>query len=56
MVLPVGLFANAVTAGAVGVALQARPLMAVAFIGVALSATLFVMLPVIVMSRSRDDE
>jgi hypothetical protein len=56
MVLPVGLFAIAITAGCVGIALQARPLMAVAFIGVALSATLFVMLPVIVMSRSRDDE
>ena len=53
MVLPVGLFAIAITAGCVGIALQARPLMAVAFIGVALSATLFVMLPVIVMSRSR---
>ena len=56
MVLPVGLFAIAVAAGCVGVALQARGLMAVAFIGAALSAMLFVMLPIIVMSRSRDDE
>jgi len=55
MVLPVGLFMAAVAIGCVSLALQSRALLAAAFLGVALSAVLFVMLPVIVMTRSRDE-
>jgi hypothetical protein len=53
MVLPVGLFAVAVAVGCVGVALQARSLLAVAFGGVGVAALLFFVLPVLVMVRSR---
>jgi curved DNA-binding protein CbpA len=56
MVLPVLVFAVAVAAGCVGVALQSRPLYASAFVGIAMSGAMFVMLPIIFMSRGRDDE
>jgi hypothetical protein len=52
-ILPVALFAAALLAGFIGLAVDSRGLLAAAFVGVAASATLFVILPLIVMSRSR---
>lgn len=55
MVLPVALFVCAVAVGCAGLAMSSRGLLAVSFVGVAVSAALFVMLPMIVMTRSRED-
>jgi hypothetical protein len=52
-VVPVALFALAVLAIFVGLVLSARPLIAAGFAAGALSAALFVMLPVYEMSRGR---
>ncbi len=56
MIAPVAIFALAVAAGCVGLALQARTLLALALLGVVVSGALFVMLPIIFMSRGRNDE
>lgn len=53
-VVPVALFALAVLAIFVGLVLSARPLIAGGFAAGALSAALFVMLPVFEMSRGRN--
>jgi hypothetical protein len=50
---PVGLFATGILVGFVGLALDARPLVAVAVICVLLSAGLFVLLPMFEMVRGR---
>jgi hypothetical protein len=52
-VLPVGVFALAVLSGFLGLVLESRPMLAGAFIGVAVSAALFVVLPIIAMARGR---
>lgn len=52
-VLPVALFAAAIAVGSIGLVLDARPVLAAAFVGVALSAALFVALPMIEMTRRR---
>lgn len=52
-VVPVVIFGLAVVAGFLGLVLDARPMLAGAFIGVALSAALFVVLPFVEMSRGR---
>ncbi|CAN5892901.1 hypothetical protein BH23ACT2_BH23ACT2_02900 [soil metagenome] len=52
-VLPVAVFALAVLSGFLGLAMGSRPLMAGAFIGVAISAALFVMIPIATMARGR---
>lgn len=52
-VVPVALFAVGILSGFLGLALEARPLLAAAFVGVALSGTLFVILPIFEMSRGR---
>ncbi len=52
-VLPVVLFAVGILSGFLGLVLEARPLLAIAFVGVALSGALFVILPVLEMSRGR---
>ncbi len=56
MILPVVVFVIAVAAGCVGLALQSRALLAMAFVGIAVSGAMFVMLPIIFMSRGRNDE
>ncbi len=56
MIVPVAIFAVAVAAGCVGLALQSRALLAMAFVGIAVSGAMFVMLPIIFMSRGRNDE
>ena len=50
-ILPVGLFAVSIAAGCVAMVLQSRPLLAVAFVGVALAALLFLLLPMLVMAQ-----
>ena len=50
-IFPVGLFALSVAAGCVAMVLQSRPLLAVSFIGVALSALLVLLLPMLVMAQ-----
>lgn len=52
-VVPVALFAGAVLSIFLGLVLAARPLVAAGFASLVLSATLFVMLPIIEMSRGR---
>lgn len=52
-VVPVALFALAVLGVFFGLVLSARPLIAAGFAALALSATLFVMLPIFEMSRGR---
>ncbi len=49
--LPVAVFAAAVAMGSVAMVLQSRPLLAVAFVGVAFSAGLFVLVPMVEMTR-----
>lgn len=56
MILPVALFAASVALGCVAMVLQARALLASAFVGVGLSAALFFVLPMIALSRSRRDD
>ncbi len=56
MILPVMVFVLAVASGCIGLALQSRGLLAMAFVGTAVSGAMFVMLPIIFMSRGRDDE
>jgi hypothetical protein len=50
---PLGLFLAAILIGFVGLAVDARPLVAVAAICVALSAGLFVLIPMFEMTRGR---
>lgn len=50
-VLPVAVFAVSVAVGCVAMVLQARPLLAAAFVGVVLSSGLFVMVPMLEMTR-----
>lgn len=52
-VFPVALFVAAIAIGCVAMVLQARPLLAASFMGVALSAGLFFLLPMLEMSRRR---
>ncbi len=52
-VIPVVLFGFAVLCGLLGLVLSSRPLLAAAFIGVAASGALFVVLPIYEMSRGR---
>jgi len=56
MILPVVVFVVAVAGGCLGLVLQSRGLLALAFVGIAVSGAMFVMLPIIFMSRGRDDE
>ena len=53
MVLPVALFAVGVLSGVMSLVLTARPLLALAALLVALSAVLFMMLPILAMTRQR---
>jgi curved DNA-binding protein CbpA len=50
-VLPVALFVAAIAVGCVGLVLQSRAMLAAAFVGVAISAALFVVLPMLEMRR-----
>ncbi|CAN5418876.1 hypothetical protein BH10ACT1_BH10ACT1_10450 [soil metagenome] len=52
-ILPVALFGLGVLSGFLGMVLTSRELLAGAFIAIAISAALFVMLPIIEMSRGR---
>lgn len=52
-VLPVALFLAAIAVGCVGLVLQSRVMLAAAFVGVAASAALFVLLPMLEMRRHR---
>ncbi len=52
-VLPVALFLVAIAVGCVGLVLQSRALLATAFVGVATSAALFVLLTMLEMRRRR---
>ncbi len=56
MILPVVVFVLAVGSGGIGLVLQSRALLALAFVGIAVSGAMFVMLPIIFMSRGRNDE
>jgi hypothetical protein len=53
MVLPVALFALGILSGILGMVLTARPLLATALLAIAVSAVLFVMLPIFAMTRQR---
>jgi len=53
-IVPVALFVLGVLSGFLGMVLTSRELLAGAFICIAISAALFVMLPIIEMSRGRD--
>ena len=50
-IFPVGLFVVSVAAGCLAMVLQSRPLLAVAFVGVAVAALLFLLLPMLVMAQ-----
>jgi hypothetical protein len=50
-IFPVALFVSSVAAGCFAMVLQSRPLLAVAFVGVAVSALLFLLLPMLVMAQ-----
>ncbi|QXC62549.1 J domain-containing protein [Aquihabitans sp. G128] len=52
-IVPVAVFALGILSGFLGMVLSSRELLAGAFIGIAVSAALFVMLPIIEMSRGR---
>lgn len=52
-IIPVALFVAAVAAGCVALVMKARPLLAAAYVGVALSAVAFFTLPLIEMARRR---
>ncbi len=56
MILPVVVFVIAIAGAFMGLVLQSRGLLAMAFVGIAVSGAMFVMLPIIFMSRGRDDE
>ncbi|MEJ7583793.1 MAG: hypothetical protein WKF43_06810 [Acidimicrobiales bacterium] len=53
-VLPVALFLAAIALGCLAMVLQARPLLAASFAGVAVSSALFFFLPILEMARRRD--
>lgn len=53
MVLPVALFVTAVAVGCLAMVLQARPLLALSFLGVALASALFFLLPILEMAGRR---
>jgi curved DNA-binding protein CbpA len=50
-IFPVALFAVSIAAGCVAMVLQSRPLLAVSFVGVAVAALLFLLLPMLVMAQ-----
>jgi hypothetical protein len=50
-ILPVGLFGVSIAAGCVAMVLQSRPLLALSFVGVAMAALLFLLLPMLAMAR-----
>jgi hypothetical protein len=52
--VPPGLFALAVVSGFLGLALNSRPLLAASLAGVILSSVLFVVLPLVAMTRHAD--
>ncbi|MCU1354364.1 MAG: hypothetical protein JWM05_3573 [Acidimicrobiales bacterium] len=54
MVLPVALFGVGIVLGIFGMILTSRPLLSAAFMSVVLSAALFVMLPMLAMTRQRE--
>jgi hypothetical protein len=51
-IFPVALFGISVAAGCVAMVLQSRPLLAISFVGVAMAALLFLVLPMLAMARS----
>jgi hypothetical protein len=50
-IFPVGLFVASIAAGCVAMVLQSRPLLALSFVGVAMAALLFLLLPMLVMAQ-----